>query len=475
MSFSALARGLSLRKIKDSDKQHAQFPSAPDRHGFDIKKSWIVSGRQPGRHSALQPHQLSALIRVLSLPSTTELLATRIAALGPPLTRPSFTNAPNCLCQVHTWFELRYIEELTDLIGEEMGPRLAKLRTCPRELVSPQTEQLLLALEPYLYLFPTAGAEAGHSTDGAACHRQCCAFCNTTSCMACKLSLLLQNSEALRAVKNSVFGRKKRHGAWPDLCGWLDPEPGPGWERKWMQHGHFMLKDRIRVRQWGKDRREAKRRDEPVSEYAVANANAEDEEFDEIMPEDDVESDNERTGVRQAKTWAESYHNLVGERPQTEWYNSSLNVSPSRQSCGATEGMDDSQYWENVSQRGRSRTEERPQTEWYDSSAKSCVGDDKQEGNGAHERQATRSRGSDGAISALSGWEFWEDEIPGESYPATQPQNSFGATEIISMYGHMGDHGPGGTRQTRTSSAYGRLGHVNPRESRQTRMSRFMR
>ena len=171
---SALSRGLSFRKNKEQDSKptRAYFQSAPTKHGFDITKAWIVSGRQPARHSALQPHQIDALTYFLSLPPTTPLLATRIAALGPPLTRPSFTNAPSCLCQAHTWFELRYIEDLMALIGKEIGPRLAKLRTCPKELLSPQTREVLQTLEPYLYLFPTEGAEAGHSTHEAECHRE---------------------------------------------------------------------------------------------------------------------------------------------------------------------------------------------------------------------------------------------------------------------------------------------------------------
>ncbi|KAL2053389.1 hypothetical protein ABVK25_006383 [Lepraria finkii] len=441
---SALARGLSFRKNKDQDSKKPYFQAAPDRHGFDIKKTWIVSGRQPGRHSALQPHQISALTDLLSLPPTTPMLATRIAALGPPLTRPSFTNAPNCLCHAHTWFELRFIEELVELIGKEIGPRLAKLRTCPRDLVSPQTEDLLQTLEPYIHLFPAKGAEAGHSSDDAVCHRQNCSLCNMTNCVACRLSLFMQNSEAVRAVETSALGRKKKRGPWPELSAWLDPEPGIGWESKWMRQGNNILKDRIGVRQWGIERREAKRRGERVSGHPEASADAEVEEFDVEVQEEESDNENENVSVRRAEVWAQSYNNLVSERPRTEWYSSSLHVDRPRQSYGATDTVTDSQYWEELGHRERYGTEEWPQTEWYNSSHQA-----------SEEHQASQPRESDGAISTISGREYLEDEIPGESYQASRPRESYGATEVISMYAFMGDRGP--------------------REFRQTRMSGFMR
>ena len=383
------------------------------------------------------------------------MLATRIAALGPPLTRPSFTNAPNCLCQAHTWFELRIVEELEELIGKEIGPRLAKLRTCPRDLVSPQTEDLLQILEPYIHLFPAKGAEAGHSSDDAVCHRQNCSLCNMTNCVACKLSLFMQNSEAVWAVKTSALGRKKKRGPWPELSVWLDPEPGIGWESKWMRQGHNILKDRIRVRQWGIERREAKRRGEPVSGHPEANTDAEEEEFDVEVQEEESDNENENASVRRAEVWAQSYNNLAGERPRTEWYSSSVHVDQPRQSYGATETMTDSQYWEELGHRERYRTEERPQTEWYNSSHQPLEEHDQRESHESEEHQASQPRESDGAISTMSGWEYWEDEIPGESYQASRPRESYGATEIISMYADMEDRGP--------------------RESRQTRMSGFMR
>ena len=112
-----------------------------------------------------------------------------------------------------------------------------------------------MTLEPYLHLFPTLGSEAESLSDTAECHRDTCSICNLANCPACKLSLFLQNPDAVRAIRICAFGRKKKHEAWPEACAWLDPEPGSDWEARWRQEGHEILRDRAHVQRCDKSAR----------------------------------------------------------------------------------------------------------------------------------------------------------------------------------------------------------------------------
>ena len=141
------------------------------------------------------------------------------------------------------------------MIGNEIGPRLARLRTCAADVLAPETREVLMTLEPYLHLFPAAGSEAEASSDISACHRDTCSICSLASCPACKLSLFLQNPDAVRAIKICAFGRKKKHGSWPEACAWLDPEPGSDWEARWRREGNEILRDRAKVQRSGKNAR----------------------------------------------------------------------------------------------------------------------------------------------------------------------------------------------------------------------------
>ena len=148
------------------------------------------------------------------------------------------------------------------MIGEEIGPRLARLRKWNKDVrgwdkdrLSMETREVLTTLEPYLHLFPTPGSEAEATSDGEGCHRDTCSICSLASCPACKLSLFLQNPDAVRAIRICAYGRKKKHGSWPEACAWLDPEPGSDWEARWRREGNEILRDRARVQRSDKDAR----------------------------------------------------------------------------------------------------------------------------------------------------------------------------------------------------------------------------
>ena len=80
-----------------------------------------------------------------------------------------------------------------------------------------------------MHLFPT---ERKGRSEGEECHRDNCSICSLASCPACKLSLFLQNEDAVRAVRMCAFGRKKKREEWPEACAWLDTEPGSDWEER---------------------------------------------------------------------------------------------------------------------------------------------------------------------------------------------------------------------------------------------------
>ena len=126
--------------------------------------------------------------------------------------------------------------------------------------------------EPYLHLFPTEGE--GRS-EGNECHRDNCSICSLATCPACKLSLFLQNEDAVRAIRMCAFGRKKKREEWPEACAWLDPEPGSDWEVRWRREGNEILRDRAHVQRADKNARlSAESRDCGSSEYSRGSTGA---------------------------------------------------------------------------------------------------------------------------------------------------------------------------------------------------------
>ena len=141
------------------------------------------------------------------------------------------------------------------MIANEIGPRLARLRSCDADVLALETREVLSTLEPYLHLFPMLGEEVESASESAECHRDTCSICNLANCPACKLSLFLQNTDAVRAIRICAFGRKKKHEAWPEACAWLDPEPGSDWEARWRREGNEILRDRANLQRSGKSSR----------------------------------------------------------------------------------------------------------------------------------------------------------------------------------------------------------------------------
>ena len=254
----ALSRGLSFSKPKgqkvESSRPGPQLvrsqatASALQR---SIQKSTFLNGRQPPKaNTPLNSEQILDLIFMLSQPVDTPLLTTSIASLKPPLSRPEKSSPANCLCNVHTWFDLRWIDDLTAVIGEEIGPRLENLRNAPRQLRSVETDEILGMLQNYAHIFPSKDPDSSRMANPYQCNARNCMVCTITSCRACKLSQFFQNEDAVKALNVCAKGRKKRRSPWPDACAWLDPEPGRGWEHKWRKEGLPILSDRIIVRHW---------------------------------------------------------------------------------------------------------------------------------------------------------------------------------------------------------------------------------
>jgi len=253
-----LSRGLSFGKSKDQKPEVSRSrpplsrpqASASSLHR-SIHKSAFLNGRQPPRSSSpLTSDQILDLTYMLSLPVDTPMLTTSIAKLKAPLSRPENSGPAQSLCDEHTWFNSRWIDELTAIIGEEIGPRLNNLRKAPSQLRSVETDGILNILEPYAHIFPVGERPGPRTTKTYRCSIRKCAVCRITSCKACKLSQFFQNEEAVKALSVCVKGRKKRSRPWPEACAWLDPQPGCGWEMKWKKEGLSILSDRIIIRKW---------------------------------------------------------------------------------------------------------------------------------------------------------------------------------------------------------------------------------
>lgn len=125
------------------------------------------------------------------------------------------------------------------MIGGEIGPGLENLRYARREMLSKSTKKHMKRLEPYRHLFPVADANMGTISPAL-----------EGECKACVLSQVFQNPKVVRALEIVAKGRKKRGGPYPELCAWLDPKPGEGWEAKWKRQASYMLKDRSLVHNW---------------------------------------------------------------------------------------------------------------------------------------------------------------------------------------------------------------------------------
>ena len=252
-----LSHGLSFAKSKPKgESSRSKPPVAPSQvksSGLhrSIQKSTFLNGRPPPRsRSSLTPEQILDLTYMLAQPVDTPLLTTSIASLKYPLTRAERSSPVHCLCNVHTWFELQWIDELTSIIGQEIGPGLQHLRDAPRQLRSIETDEMLGMLENYAHIFPAQDPDHSRMANPYECTVPNCSVCNITSCRACRLSQFFQNEAAVRALNVCVKGRKKRNRPWPEACAWLDPLPGSGWEMKWRKEGLPILTDRIIIRKW---------------------------------------------------------------------------------------------------------------------------------------------------------------------------------------------------------------------------------
>ncbi|KAL6720549.1 hypothetical protein ACLMJK_002473 [Lecanora helva] len=381
---SALSRGFSFVKPKEPKPQ----PSKPaisrsKTTGSALQRSFhkstFLNGRQPPKtKTILTPDQVLDLTFMLSHPVDTPLLTSSIANLEAPLTRSSKLTPASCLCDVHTWMDLRWIEALTAVIGEEIGPRLKNLRNAPSQLRSVETEEILGMLDNYAHIFPCEDTDGSRMANPYQCNIRNCLICNITTCKACKLSQFFQNEAAVKALNVCVKGRKKRNRPWPEACAWLDPNPGRGWEMKWKKEGLPILSDRIIIRQWmmagGKERltsamtslqaqvmanKEAvEKRLDRVTKMSMRNeGKAEYSAYDEILDrkwtvcEDALEStetidllrkmgmdDEERVEQGhegRADSYAATYHSLVGSNSQESMRNSSSYLQPHDQKIQA--------------------------------------------------------------------------------------------------------------------------------------------
>ena len=218
-----------------------------------IQNSKLLSGPlPPGAKNGLTPEQILDLTFWLSKPVDTPLLTSKIAHLKAPLSRPERSSPSHCLCDVHTWFEIQWINDLTVVIGEEIGPRLKRLREAPDELRSAETDKVLRRLKKYTHVYSAEDPQVLSMENLDQCDIRGCKICSPNSCRACRLSNFFQNAKAVEALSICAKGRKMKKREWPEVCAWLDPKPGCGWAFKWKKEGLTISMDRFVVQQWSK-------------------------------------------------------------------------------------------------------------------------------------------------------------------------------------------------------------------------------
>ena len=201
--------------------------------------------------------QAEALVYLLSLPLSTPLLTTKVAWLGAPLSRHGSSLWPKDLCETHTWFEPKYLHQLTQLIGKELWDRSEGLYAFTEERLGEEVRVMLYeTLWPYREIFPRPeeGVERkGPERIGSPYEAFSKPNCSQESCTACKLSLFFEDRKAVRALALLCKGRKQHRYTWPELLAFLEPvEKGrdPNWRRRWVREGKDVRRERRRVRHW---------------------------------------------------------------------------------------------------------------------------------------------------------------------------------------------------------------------------------
>lgn len=209
--------------------------------------------------TCLRPVHIHALTHdILGQSVETPLLTTKIAGMGSPLTRTADTAWSKDLCNVHTWLNMEWLNQLRGLVGNEIGPHLRKMWALPQEYLNEETERYLYEiLWPYRILatvnadtpVPGANYDVGRYYDGSEQPEDC----EEGSCVACNLSMLFQNANAVEALALCAKSRKRRNRGWPQILAWLEPideRKDRRWRRRWLIEGKTIRADRRKARMW---------------------------------------------------------------------------------------------------------------------------------------------------------------------------------------------------------------------------------
>ena len=209
--------------------------------------------------TTLVPSQAQALTYLLSLPLSAPLLSTKIAWLRAPLSRHKDSLWPQDLCETHTWFEPRYLRELTQLIAKELWERSEGLYAFPWECMGKEVRSMLYdTLWHYRHEFALskdANKSKGPDVIGSPYEAFAKPNFPMEQCMACRLSSLFQDEKAVKALTTLCKGRKRHKYTWPELLAFLEPverRTDPDWRARWIKDGKDVRRERRRVRLWRK-------------------------------------------------------------------------------------------------------------------------------------------------------------------------------------------------------------------------------
>lgn len=192
----------------------------------------------------LKPSDIAALTEALSTPVSDPTLGHIISSL-PSYLRRGRNSRSSDLCSAHARLVSGPLVEVSSLLTYELQQRLAHLYQYPQIHLSNETQTYLYqTLRQYrIYFREQPSSDSDRQGDGESTFGKIC--------LACTISLFLQDEAAVKAL--AVCAKSRRHcgGRWPPVLDVLERgEKNGDWEKQWKQDGANMRRDRRKAKSW---------------------------------------------------------------------------------------------------------------------------------------------------------------------------------------------------------------------------------
>lgn len=226
-------RNSLMRPLPFGSSNSEKRASSSQRSSF-----YFLTAKKP-----LTSTQITELKRILSLSVSSHTFNVVMSSLPQELLCRGRSKHSADICSVHASLSSAPLIELAKLIACELHPRLAHLYAFPRSSLSRETEEYLYSyLAPYRAYFPYLPSYGAGRNGG--CESELGA-----TCLACTLSLLFRDQDAMKALAVCAKSRRK-HGVWPDVLNWLEWDREEGWEGRWKGEAEGVRRDRRRAKVW---------------------------------------------------------------------------------------------------------------------------------------------------------------------------------------------------------------------------------